>query len=111
MALKGRTPTVAEKEHMARVADVGCVVCRMKGLGRVPAEIHHIDGKTKKGSHFKVLPLCFDHHRRGSDKEPISRHPYKKRFVEAYGTEEELLKRVQTYMSYEYYDDFDDLPF
>jgi len=30
----------------------------------------------------------------GSDKEPISRHPYKKRFVDAYGTEESLLEVV-----------------
>lgn len=111
MALKGKAPNKAEKEHMARVADLGCVVCRMLGLGCVPAEIHHIEGKTKKGSHMKVLPLCFEHHRRGGDKEPISRHPYKKRFENAYGTEEELLKRVNTYLSYEYYDEFDDLPF
>jgi hypothetical protein len=32
----------------------------------------------------------------GSDKEPISRHPYKKRFVEAYGTEETLLNQIDT---------------
>jgi hypothetical protein len=32
----------------------------------------------------------------GSDKEPISRHPYKKRFIEAYGTEESLLEQVDT---------------
>lgn len=110
MPLKGRAPTVAEKKHMSEVADLGCVVCRMQGKGRVPAEIHHIEGKTKKGSHFKVLPLCFDHHRRGSDVEPISRHPYKKRFVDAYGTEEELLKRVRQYLSYDAYD-YEDIPF
>jgi hypothetical protein len=44
--------------------------------------------------HFDILPLCFEHHRKGNKDEPISRHPYKKRFVNAYGTEEELLQQV-----------------
>tara|TARA_R110000851_G_scaffold81650_2_gene179253 strand:+ start:154 stop:285 length:132 start_codon:yes stop_codon:yes gene_type:complete len=35
----------------------------------------------------------------GSDKEPISRHPYKKRFIEAYGTEESLLEQVDTILN------------
>jgi len=89
--LKGRNPTSKEKKHMDRVSQLGCIVCRLQGFYGVPAEIHHIEGKTKLDTHFKVLPLCFEHHRMGSDKEPISRHPYKKRFVEAYGTEQELL--------------------
>ena len=42
-----------------------------------------------------ILPLCFDHHRGGKDAEPIiSRHPWKKRFEKAYGTEQELLNQV-----------------
>ena len=41
---------------------------------------------------MKVLPLCAIHHRNGSHNPPISRHPNKKRFEEAYGTEEELLE-------------------
>ena len=44
----------------------------------------------------------------GSDKEPISRHPYKKRFVEAYGTEQELLKQVEELLQIDY---ADTLPF
>ena len=95
MALKGRTPNKTEKEHMRKVSAIGCIVCRKQGLGYVPAEIHHIIGKTKKDCHMKVLPLCFDHHRRGNDSEPISRHPWKKRFEKAYGTEESLLQDVE----------------
>ena len=99
--MKGRNPTAEEKRHMDRVSQIGCIVCRLQGFYGVPSEIHHVYGKTKKakgdfkGSHFYVLPLCFEHHRMGSDREPISRHPYKKRFVDAYGTEEELLGKVQ----------------
>jgi len=66
-------------------------------------------GKLNKDSHFKVLPLCFEHHRMGSDKEPISRHPYKARFVKAYGTEQELLEQVNKLLKEDNY--YDDLPF
>ena len=89
--MKGRTPNKAEKQHMNKVSQLGCVVCRQQGKGIVPCEIHHVEGKTKANAHFKVLPLCFEHHRMGSDKEPISRHPYKARFVASYGTESDLL--------------------
>ena len=73
-----------------------------------------IYGKTKKDTHFKVLPLCFEHHRRGGDKEPISRHPYKARFVAAYGTEEQLLAEVNDQIQYlkdEPLVDWDEIPF
>jgi len=106
--MKGRNPTVAEKKHMDSVRELGCIVCRLQGKGIRPCEIHHIEGKTKPNAHFLVLPLCFEHHRMGSDKEPISRHPYKKRFVEAYGTEQELLKQVEELLQIDY---ADTLPF
>jgi hypothetical protein len=93
LTLKGRKPTAEEKRHMDSVAEMGCIVCAMKFIFN-PAEIHHINGKVKEGCHFQVLPLCFEHHRKGNDKEPISRHPYKKRFESAYGTEKELLEKV-----------------
>ena len=88
---------------MDRVRDLGCIICRQQGKGRRPCEIHHVYGKTKKDAHFKVLPLCFEHHRMGSDKEPISRHPYKARFVAAYGTEESLLDLVDDLLKLDVY--------
>ncbi len=107
--MKGRTPNKAEKQHMDRVSQLGCIVCRQQGKGRVPCEIHHVDGKTKPDAHFKVLPLCFEHHRMGSDKEPISRHPYKARFVATYGTESDLLELVVKLLDLDDYSDT--LPF
>ena len=94
--MKGRNPNSKEKKHMDRVSQLGCIVCYLQGFYGVPAEIHHIEGKTKPDTHFKVLPLCFEHHRMGSDMEPISRHPYKARFEKAYGTENELLELVNS---------------
>ena len=76
-----------------------------------PAEIHHTQGKTKPDAHLMVLPLCFEHHRKGGDKEPISRHPYKKRFEKAYGTEDELLRQVEELIEEQKgYGYLDDLP-
>ena len=98
MALKGKQPNMKEASHMADVIELGCIVCLNKGFSN-PAEIHHTQGKTKPDAHLMVLPLCFEHHRKGGDKEPISRHPYKKRFEKAYGTEEELLKQVEELIS------------
>jgi len=95
MAIKGRSPTADESRHMDNVSQLGCIVCYKKGFRFVPAEIHHTEGKTKEESHFKVLPLCYEHHRGGRGEEPISRHPWKRRFEKEYGTEEELLELVE----------------
>ena len=94
--MKGRKPNAEEQNHMDRVSQLGCIVCRLQGFYGVPAEIHHIEGNTKINTHFKILPLCFEHHRMGSDKEPISRHPYKARFEKAYGSEYKLLEIVNS---------------
>ena len=108
MALKGRPPNVKEVAHMNKVAELGCIVCHNRGFLN-PAEIHHTEGKTRIGSHFLILPLCFEHHRKGNAKEPIGRHPYKRRFEEAYGTEKELLKQVSELLKKDNY--YDNLPF
>jgi hypothetical protein len=60
--------TLAEKKHMAKVADLGCVVCmRVHGPHEPgPVELHHPRagvGMGKRSSHWMVLPLCVDHHR------------------------------------------------
>ena len=80
---------------MDKVQQLGCIVCANLGFPDVPAEIHHTRGKTVKDAHLYVIPLCPSHHRYGGHTEPISRHPYKKRFEDAYGTEAELLEQVQ----------------
>ena len=93
--MKGRNPSKEEKEYMDKVQQLGCIVCANLGFPDVPAEIHHTRGKTVKDAHLYVIPLCPSHHRYGGHTEPISRHPYKKRFEDAYGTEAELLEQVQ----------------
>jgi len=97
--MKGKPATKADKEYMARVAALGCLICRdFYEYFDVPAAIHHVAGKTRPGAHRLVLPLCGIHHQGGDDGDDsghVSRHPYKKRFEQKYDTETNLLKRVQ----------------
>jgi len=49
----------ADKEHLARVASLGCIVCR------APAIVHHITGgksQSRKAPHSETIPLCPRHH-------------------------------------------------
>ena len=90
------TPTKAEKQHWDKVAQLGCIACIKDGYRNPLVSIHHIDGRTKKGAHMKVLPLCAGHHQdgTGNDKNMIAVHPYKARFEAAYGKQEDLLAKV-----------------
>ena len=83
-------------KHYSKVAALGCVVCKQLGFGFVPAELHHPFGR-KNGHEFHVIPLCHSHHREGVNKPDIgyiSRHPWRRAFIEAYGSEQSLLDRV-----------------
>jgi len=89
--------TAAEAKFQRAVRDLGCICCRIEGMGRSPASIHHIlsDGKRRKGEMY-VLPLCPMHHNLGRyDARCVSRHPWKTRFVRRYGSEESLLAKVK----------------
>ena len=58
----------AEREHYARIADIGCVVCLLQGYGYSPCEIHHIRsgvGLAQKAHWRKAIGLCHAHHRTG----------------------------------------------
>ena len=55
---RSRPPDALEKEHMQRIANMGCLVCGM------PAEVHHVkDGAGGKRDHRYIAPLCPRHHR------------------------------------------------
>lgn len=82
--------TAEEKRHMGRVAALGCIIesCQQ------PANVHHCGTHMGGGrDNMKVIPLCHLHHTSGSFSNP-SIHPWRKKFEEMYGTEEELLKIV-----------------
>lgn len=83
----------AEKEHLSKVAAVGCIVCRMQGNEESPAEIHHIrhgQGMSQRASNYDAIPLCHAHHRTGGY--GVAIHAGRKEFERLYGTELELLE-------------------
>lgn len=89
------TPNKAEQTWLLKVVELGCIVCRNEFGVFQFAEAHHIVGRSSKNGHWLILPLCDRHHRNGSDMPPyISRHPYKARFVAAYGNEMDLFEQV-----------------
>lgn len=84
-------PTAKEKAYWDRLAnEIGCIACLQDGIKNNMVSIHHCDGRTKKGAHMKVLPLCASHHQTGGQDAP-SIHPWKARFEAKYGTQEELM--------------------
>lgn len=57
--------TKAERQHMDRVARMGCMLCRVLGHSDVPANLHHIregQGMSQRSSHYLVIPLCKECH-------------------------------------------------
>ncbi len=75
---------------MARVAALGCIV---KGCCAQQVTIHHCGTYMGGGrNHKRVLPLCWEHHlgAEGIDGKRMSKREWEAK----YGTEEELLARV-----------------
>jgi hypothetical protein len=91
-----RAPTVEERAWMDWIVAYGCVACRLDGLGFRSPAVHHILRGGQRLGHLHTLPLCDPgHHQGGQQLEMISRHPWKARFEERYGSEESLLLKLQ----------------
>jgi hypothetical protein len=85
-------PTKAEKQHYAKVANLGCSLCRYLGYGESPPELHHIR-RAGKRTNAPVIPLCPEHHRGNTGIHGMGR----KRFETEYKiTEEELLQQTES---------------
>lgn len=85
--------TKDEKQHLSRVAELGCIVCKRLGFDGTPAEIHHLRAGQGWGrsSHYHAIPLCHEHHRGKTGVHGLGT----KGFPKHYGfTEEELLEEV-----------------
>lgn len=83
---KKRPATARERYHMARVAELGCLVCYR------PAQVHHIRdgvGMSQRSSNFLTVPLCFDHHL-GT----FSIHKAKREFTAIHGSELDMLAKT-----------------
>lgn len=57
--------TKAAQRHMARVAGIGCILCRYLGTPGTPAHVHHVRegvGAAQRQSDYLTVPLCEPHH-------------------------------------------------
>jgi len=84
-----------DRQHLARVAALGCQVCRNLGFPDSPCEIHHIrsgQGMGQRAKHDRAIGLCHLHHRTGGY--GVALHAGQKEWERLYGTELELLEQV-----------------
>ena len=88
-----KSATKAEREWMALIADRGCVACSIDGEFS-QASVHHITNAGRRMGHLFTIPLCWSHHE-GDGKEVPSVHGSKRSFEKRYGTQLELLRRLQ----------------
>lgn len=97
MSMKGKSPSAkAKRFHDLLAQHIGCQACfQDHGTRNTHVSIHHIQGRTKPGAHFLVLPVCSGHHQDGYG-EPgmIAIHPYKARFEQRYGRQLDLLSQA-----------------
>ena len=87
-----KRPNKVERERLRTIGEMPCYACFQDGR-ETNAEVHHIRTQTGLGlrpSHFATIPLCGFHHRYGK----VSVHLGKKAFVAKYGTEQEILEKV-----------------
>jgi hypothetical protein len=84
-------PTKAEKEHYAKVANIGCSLCRYLGYGESPPELHHIR-RAGKRSNAPVIPLCPEHHRGNTGIHGMGRKAFEREYKV---TEEQLLEQTE----------------
>jgi hypothetical protein len=90
-------PNAEERAWMDSIVAYGCIACRLDGLGFTPPAVHHILRGGQRIGHLFTLPLCDPgHHQGGQPRGMVSRHPWKTRFEERYGTEMELLAKLRT---------------
>jgi hypothetical protein len=92
--------TLAEKKHMGRVAELGCMVCLRMGYEGTPAELHHLragTGAGRRASHMDVIPVCPEHHRGATGLHGLGT----KGFPQHYGYDEaDLLEDVRTLLGF-----------
>ena len=93
----------AEKEHLSKVAALGCIVCRHLGYEGTPAEIHHPrrgTGLGQRASHYDAIPLCPEHHRGNTGIHGLGT----KGFPKKWGfTEADLLDEVKMLLGNDYH--------
>jgi hypothetical protein len=92
---KSKYKSKEEKNHYAKLANLGCIACYVLGYGFSSAECHHIRtgaGLGQKSHWSKAIGLCPTHHRLGGH--GVAIHAGIEAFEDAIGMNEvELLSK------------------
>lgn len=105
------SPTKADEKRFRALQELGCIACYLRDVFS-DAEIHHlVDKGTRKhsGGHMATIPLCSYHHRgvvpaalsakyMAEVLGPSMAHS-KRAFVAEFGSERELLAKVDQLIS------------
>lgn len=90
--MNGLMATKDEKNYMARVARLGCILCStVLGYEDSPAEIHHIRRAGVRAT-SPIIPLCPLHHRGNDGIHGLGRKGFERKWNT---TEEALLQKVK----------------
>ena len=90
-----RSVKKSDREHLQKIAELGCIVCRNIGFDDSPAEIHHLRsgcGIGQRSAHQRAIPLCPPHHRTGGY--GVAIHAGQREWEKKFGSEENLLEQV-----------------
>jgi hypothetical protein len=109
MVGKTKPATKAEKARMDRISQMRCVACWMTGLCCGKTEVHHLTSGGRRRGHMDSVPLGQWHHR-GIPLEGYTSNQMRlhfgpslrlesKAFRATYGTDDELLAKVNAIIS------------
>jgi hypothetical protein len=98
--MQGRPVSASEKILHDRIAQLGCIACRIEGRFNPHVSIHHVHGRTQPGCHMHVLPLCAPHHQ--DDGTVLAVHPWKTRWENKYGKQDDLVAEQWASLGVEY---------
>jgi len=86
----------AEKDLYARLARIGCILCRCNGIREIedsPVEMHHVRRFGMPRNLSPVVPLCSFHHRLGDTSIHLAGS---KKFAAYWGySQEDLIDKVR----------------
>jgi len=109
MVGKTEKPTAEQQVRLKRIASLPCICCQREGIKQPNrTEVHHVIShgyRKHSGGHDSTIGLCVWHHRglclddKTSSEMLFDYGPslalYKRQFVKTYGTERELLARLE----------------
>lgn len=82
---------------MRQITEIGCIACYVMGVAGTPGAVHHLIEGARRRGHLYTICLCDPGHHQnpqpGSGKVP--RHPSKRAFENAYGSELSLLEKTR----------------